>query len=173
MDPLIGQITLFAGNYPPEGWELCQGQLISIAQNTALFSILGTQFGGDGVQNFALPDLRGRVPVHPGLGPNGLQQISIGEKAGVETVTLTPNELPAHNHVVNPQYSNTGGQASPANNFPANLGAAAPVFGSTNSGQMGMSNTTQTGGGQSHENMQPWLCMNYIIATQGYYPSRN
>ncbi len=173
MDPLIGQITLFAGNFPPLGWQFCQGQLMSIAEYTALFSVLGTQYGGDGQTTFGLPDLRGRVPVHPGGGTSGVQLIDIGESAGVENVTLIASELPAHVHTVNPQYSNAGGQANPANNFPANLGASAPVYGTTSSGQMGMASTSSVGGGQFHSNMQPWLCLNYIIAVEGYYPSRN
>ena len=172
MEPLIGQITLFAGNFSPLDWELCQGQLLSIADYTALYSILGTQFGGDGVVTFGIPDLRGRVPVHAGTGP-GLSPISIGEVGGYENVTLAANQLPVHNHAVNPQYANVGGQPSPANNFPANLGAAAPVYGNVSSGTMGLANTYPAGGSQSHENMQPWLCMNYVIATQGVYPSRN
>src|SRR3954470_22596670 len=117
MDPFIGQIILFAGNFAPKGWAFCSGQLLSIAQNSALFSLLGTTYGGNGQTTFALPDLRSRVPIHAGQGP-GLTNYVQGEQTGVENVTLTTPQLPAHTHAVNGVASG-GNQASPAGGSPA------------------------------------------------------
>jgi len=172
MEPLLGQIMLFGGNFAPRGWAFCNGQLLQISANTALFSILGTTYGGDGKVTFGLPDLRGRVAIHAGQG-NGLTPRAIGQSSGSETVTLTINQMPAHNHVVNPKYSNSPGQINPANNYPANLGAPNAVYGATGDGPMGNAIVSNSGGSQPHENMQPWLCINYIIATTGIYPTRN
>lgn len=170
MDPMIGQITLFAGNFPPQGWQYCQGQLLSIAEYTAVYAVLGTQYGGDGVSTFALPDLRGRVPVHPGTAPGG-QPVDIGETGGVENCTLLTTEMAAHTHTVNPQFAAAGGQADPTNNFPGNLGVA--VYGTPSAGQMGAASVSVAGASQPHDNMQPWLCVNYIIALEGIFPARN
>ncbi|MGC4087610.1 MAG: tail fiber protein [Polyangiaceae bacterium] len=128
MEPFIGMIIVFAGNFAPRGWALCNGQLLPIAQNTALFSILGTTYGGDGRTTFALPDLRGRVPVHPGQGP-GLSNYSLGQVSGTETVTLTTQNLPAHTHTFAPSCATTIPNAeSPANNVPANLESDADLL---------------------------------------------
>src|SRR6185295_12464655 len=116
-EPFIGMIVMFAGNFAPRNWAFCNGQLLSIAQNTALFSILGTTYGGDGRTTFALPDLRGRVPIHPGQGP-GTSNYSLGQQGGVENVTVTQNQLPAHSHGVN-AVAQGGNQASPVGNLPA------------------------------------------------------
>lgn len=172
MDSLLGQIILFGGNFAPQGWAFCNGQLMSIAENTALYSLLGTTYGGDGQVTFALPDLRGRAPVHSGQG-NGLTDREIGESSGDEEVTLISTEMPMHTHQVNPQYTNTPGQINPANNYPSNLGAPNAVYGSSGDGAMGSAISTMAGASQSHQNMQPWLCINYIICTEGIYPSRN
>jgi microcystin-dependent protein len=172
MDPFIGQIIMFAGNFAPSGWALCDGQLLPIAQNTALFSLLGTTYGGDGKTNFALPDLRGRVPVHPGQGP-GLSMYELGQQAGSETVTLTSQEIPAHTHSFAPgcstQLPNT---ESPANAVPANLDPT-QAFSTEPNGNMRAGNSSAAGGSQAHGNLQPLVCVNFIIALQGIYPSRN
>jgi microcystin-dependent protein len=172
MDPLLAQITLTATNFAPKGWATCDGQIINVNSNTALFALLGTTFGGNGQVTFALPDLRGRVAIGSGNGP-GLTARALGAKGGSETVTLTLNQMPAHNHQVYPNFAAVPGQVNPANNFPANLGAPNAVYGSSADGNMGAAIVANAGGNQPHENMQPWLCLNYIIATQGVFPSRN
>lgn len=171
-EPYLGLIIMFGGNYAPRGWAFCNGQLLSIAEYTALYSILGTTYGGDGQTTFALPDLRGRAPLHSGQG-RGLTPRDIGESSGEEDVTLISVEMPVHSHTVNPQFSNTPGQVSPANNYASNLGAPNAVYGSSGDGPMGAAVVSIAGGTQPHENMQPWLCINYIIALEGIYPSRN
>lgn len=140
MEPFLGEIDLFAGNFAPRNWARCEGQILPIAQNQALYSLLGTTYGGDGRTTFALPDLRGRTPVGPGQGP-GLSNRQLGQKGGIENVTLTTAQMPSHNHTMPGPY---------------------------------ISNATEnTGGGQSHNNMQPFLGLHYAIALQGLYPSRN
>lgn len=170
MDPFIGQIILFAGNFAPSGWALCNGQLMSIAQNTALFSILGTTYGGDGVTTFGLPDLRSRVPIHPGQG-QGLSPYSLGQKGGVESVTLTSNQMPIHSHGFAPGCSTDppSGQ-NPSNSVPAALDTQA--YGSEANANMRPGNSTNAGGSQAHDNVQPYLSVNFIIALQGIFPSR-
>jgi microcystin-dependent protein len=165
-EPFLGSITLFAGNFAPAGYALCNGQLLPISQNTALFSILGTTYGGNGVTTFALPDLRGRVPVHAGQGP-GLSLYDLGQAAGEETVTLTTAELPPHAH------SQTASNAEQTTNRPGNaVPARGGVYDGTSDGTT-MTPTTTTGSGQPHDNRQPYLTLNYIIALQGIFPSRN
>jgi microcystin-dependent protein len=190
-DPLIGMIIPWAPNFAPRGWAFCQGQVLPIAQNTALFSILGTTYGGDGQTTFALPDLRGRVAIHAGQGP-GLSNYALGQAAGVENVTLLSSQLPTHTHNVaaaptlqiNATTSN-GGQPLPSatrrlaavklsNGTNVNLYSdAAP---NTQLGGISLSGTptTQpTGGSQPHDNRQPYQVINYIIALEGVFPSRN
>ena len=167
-EPFIGQITLFAGNFAPRGWAFCSGQILPIAQNTALFSILGTTFGGNGQTTFALPDLRGRVPVHPGQGP-GLSNVVLGERGGAETAVLNVNQLPAHNHLAG---GTQGAAAStrPAGNVPSAGGSYAPTpDGST----MNANFIRPTGGNQPFGIRQPYLGVNFIIALEGIFPSRN
>jgi microcystin-dependent protein len=173
MDPFIGQILLFAGNFAPRGWALCQGQLLPIAQNSALFSILGTTYGGDGRTTFALPDLRGRVPVSSGQGP-GLSPYTLGENGGTEQVTLLSTQMPAHTHVL--VANNTAGtRAEPEGNVLAAESAGATQIYSDASATVTMNpvSISATGGSQPHSNLQPFLCLNYIIALEGIYPSRN
>lgn len=172
MEPLIAEIIMFAGNFAPRGWAFCQGQILPIAQNTALFSLLGTTFGGNGQTTYALPDLRGRVPVGTGQGP-GLPTINLGEMSGTPTHTLIVTEMPAHSHAVNAT-TTPGDQSVPTSNFLANSGATDREY------QAGPANTIMnpqmigiTGGSQPFSIMQPYLGMNYIIALQGIYPSRN
>jgi microcystin-dependent protein len=167
MDPFLGEIRLFAGNFAPNGWALCNGQIMSIAQNTALFSLLGTTYGGNGQTTFALPDLRGRVPVHAGQGPN-LSNYSLGQQGGVESVTLTTNHMPAHTHTLNAS-SNDETTNRPTNAVPAKGGVYDGTLNTTmNPGVVG-----NAGGSQPHENLPPHLTLNYIIALQGIFPSRN
>ena len=176
--PYIGSIVMFAGNFAPRGWALCEGQILPIAQNTALFSILGTTYGGNGQTTFALPDLRGRVPVGQGQGP-GLSPYVLGEMTGVETVALLPNEMPAHSH--NVQVSTGQADTATANsNYLANsVGSLAgdPVavntYNGTPSGFLGGASISMTGGSLPHDNIQPSLCINFIIALNGIFPSRN
>lgn len=168
--PFIGEIRMFGGNFAPRGWMFCNGQLLSIAQNTALFSLLGTTYGGNGQTTFALPDLRGRVPVHFGQGP-GLTNRSLGETAGVETVTLTTSTLPSHSHTPNASAA-AGTQASPTGGFWAAAGqlrysAGAPSV-AFHAGAAALS-----GGGQPHENMVPYTAVSFIMAVEGIFPSRN
>ncbi len=172
MEPFIGEIIMFGGNFAPRGWALCDGTLLSISQNQALFSILGTTYGGDGRTTFALPDLRGRVSIHPGSGP-GLTTRRLGEKGGSETNTLTTAQLPSHNHGVAVDVSGTNGEEAGANgNVLASLTNAYNE--DATSGQtLGGVKESNVGGGQSVNNMEPFLCVNYIIALQGTYPSRN
>ncbi len=167
-EPFIAQITLFAGNFAPRGWAFCSGQILPINQNTALFSLLGTTYGGNGQTTFALPDLRGRVAIQPGQGP-GLSPVNLGEAGGSETETLTVNQLPSHNHLAG---VTQGAQTStrPAGGVPSAGGAyAAASDGST----MNPAFIQPTGGSQPFDVRQPYLGVNYIIALEGIFPSRN
>lgn len=158
---------MFGFNFAPRSWAFCDGQLLPISQNTALFSLLGTTYGGDGRTTFALPDLRGRVPLHEGTGP-GLSSYLLGQKGGLENVTLTTAQIPAHTH--SPQCSSDDpNSGSPANGFPAAVGT--PIYSTTQNASMGA--TGSAGGSQSHENRPPYLALNFCIALQGIFPSRN
>ncbi|NND63893.1 MAG: phage tail protein [Flavobacteriaceae bacterium] len=171
----IGQIILFAGNFAIRDLAYCNGQLLAIAQNSALFSILGTTYGGDGRTTFALPDLRGRVVVHSGGGSGGpgLTPRQLGSRAGQETVTLTTNQIPNHSHPTAVQVNNTDGEeANSAGQFISNHAGAFNEEGV--SGQnLGGVTSGAVGGSQAHDNMQPWLALNYEIALFGIFPSRN
>ena len=193
MDPFIGEIVLFAGNFAPRAWAFCDGQLLAISTHSALFSILGTTYGGDGRTTFALPDLRGRTPVHPGHGP-GLSNYNLGQRGGVETVTLTVNQMPSHSHSVTSSGGNNdvlmsgiaGVRDTPqAGDVPAGA-SFGPGISATKVNAYGpptnpvVSQTLNPGitvlnqgGSQSHTNLQPFLAINYIIALQGIFPSRN
>ncbi len=168
----LGEIRMFGGNFAPQGWALCEGQILSISQNTALFSLLGTTYGGNGTATFALPDLRGRVAINWGQGP-GLSQYVIGQIAGSETVTLLANQLPAHSHPVNCS-SGGGTQASPADGFPAvESTGTSQDFATTSNATMNSAMIAGNTGGQAHSNIQPYLSVTFIIALQGIFPSRN
>jgi len=172
LEPFIGSIVLFCGNFAPKGWATCDGQLLSIAQNSALFSILGTTFGGDGRTTFALPDLRGRVPLHPGAGP-GLSSYSLGQSIGSESVTLLATQMPAHNHAVAaPCSDGAPSTASPVGAVLANQDQT-PFFAASGTAAMAGGTSAIAGGSQPHENRQPLLAINFIIALEGIYPSRN
>jgi microcystin-dependent protein len=172
-DPYLGEITTFAGNFAPVGWALCQGQLLPIAQNEALFSLIGTTYGGDGVSNFALPNLASRIPLHQGTG-SGLSPRVIGELGGSETVTLTTGQLAIHNHIAVCSNTTANNSASPVNNFwSTDPGGNTGAYSTTSGTTMAATAIGNTGGGQPHNNVQPYLVINYIIALEGIYPSRN
>jgi microcystin-dependent protein len=172
-EPFLGELRLVGFNFAPVGWALANGQLLSIAQNTALFSLLGTTYGGDGRTTFALPDLRGRVPMHQGQGV-GLQPIIIGETLGSDSVTLAVSNLPAHSHLVNAT-SAKGNQPSPIGHIPATdaAGVTAEYSSSGSNGTMSANTIQNTGGGQAFDNHQPSLVLNWVIALEGIFPSRN
>ena len=161
-EPFLGEIKIISWNFPPKGWSFCNGQLLPINQNQALFSILGTTYGGDGRTTFALPNLQGRSPVHVGNG------IALGELGGETAHTLNISELPAHNHVPNAN-SNAASVGPAANNFWSQTGSYAPSPDTA----MNPASILPTGGSQPHENMSPYLVLNFIIALQGIFPSQN
>jgi microcystin-dependent protein len=168
----IGEIRLFAFNFAPLGWAVCNGQLLPIAQNTALFSLLGTYYGGDGKTTFALPNLQGRVPVHQGTGV-GSTPFSIGQLGGSPEVALTKNEMPAHNHLVR-AYDGDATVTNPAGAILAQT--SAPTYapaGPTSLVSMGHGTLTDTGEGQAVSLLQPYLVLNFCIALSGIYPARN
>ena len=171
-EPFIGQIAFVPYNFAPKNWAECDGQLLPISQNTALFSLLGTTYGGNGQTNFALPDMRGRRVVDDGQGP-GLQNYLVGDNGGQESVTLSTAELPAHNHTINAVTAD-GNESSPTGNVPANTKILDKEYSSATPNTT-MKNTIvgNTGGNQPHENRSPYLVLKCIIALQGVYPSRN
>ncbi len=209
MDPFIGQIMMFGGNFAPRGWALCDGQLLAISSNTALFSIIGTTYGGDGRTTFALPDLRGRASIHPGNGP-GLSAYRLGERGGVEDVTLSSRQIPSHNHAVSGDVpvslalrsqadlkvsSASADEEEPSSSAylaagkdssgnavemftesapDTTLAAGSVTVSTTGTGKMTLNTiTNNTGGNLSHTNIEPYLCVNYIIALVGIFPSRS
>lgn len=171
-DQFIGEIRMFGGNFAPQGWALCNGQLLPISQNQALFSLIGTYYGGDGVQTFALPNLQSRVPIHQGQGL-GLSPYVMGQNGGTENVTLTTQQMPSHSHPVNavgsPGGANRVGGNLLANSSSGNVYNAPPSDGTT----LAAAAIGNNGSSQPHANIQPYLCINFIIALQGIYPSRN
>lgn len=170
MEPFIGEIRLFAGNFAPWGWALCDGSLLPISENDALFVLLGTTYGGDGQETFGLPDLRGRVPMHMGTNPNSGITSIIGEMAGVEAVTLSTQQIPAHNHAFLAS-TDIPMLSSPANAVPGQ--AASKLYRATGTtAQMAAAMVQPAGGSQPHDNMQPYVCINYIIALFGIFPSQ-
>lgn len=169
----LGEIRMFAGGYAPEGWLLCDGQLLSIAENQALYTLLGTVYGGNGVTTFAVPDLRGRVPLHKVTNYQSMNY-PLGNQVGVETVTLTTSQMPAHTHVAMAQ-AGPGNSSTPLNNYWAATAATniyAPASG-TALGAMAQTDIVPAGGSQPHDNMMPYLCISYIISTTGIFPTQN
>jgi len=174
MDPFVAEIRIFAGNFAPLGWAMCNGQILPISQNTALFSLIGTQFGGNGTSNFALPNLQGCVPTGQGSGA-GLTPRVIGETGGEQDVTLLPNAMPSHTHQMS-GVASAGSSTTPDPTMAlANDNPAAPPY-QTSLGSpptaLNANALTPAGGGQPHNNLQPYLVLNFIIALQGIFPSR-
>lgn len=169
-EPFLAEIRIVGFNFPPRGWATCDGQLLPINQNQSLYSLLGTTYGGDGRTTFALPDLRGRVPIHVGASDGVTHEL--GQRSGEETHALTSAEMPQHQHALQAS-SATANVPIPTSNV---LAASAPTeqYGaSTDLGAMSGSTIGAVGGGQTHENMQPYLALNFVIALQGLFPSRN
>ncbi|WP_028522584.1 phage tail protein [Runella limosa] len=168
-DPFVAEIRIFPFNFAPRGWAWCDGQLLPLSQNTALFSLLGTTYGGNGKSNFALPDLQGRTPMHPGQGP-GLSLHDLGEMNGSETVSLLESEIPSHSHTVH-ALNDSGLQSGPTGAYPARAN-----FYNTNPGgstvAMSANAVTPAGGDQPHNNMMPYLTFYFNIALQGVFPPR-
>ena len=173
-EPFIGEIRMFAGSFAPRGWAFCEGQLLAVSQNDALFSLLGTIYGGDGRTTYGLPDLRGRIPIHAGSGP-GLTPRKLGAHSGTENETLTVNQLPEHTHQFS-AVTEAGTDTSPANATMAPVAAGnlyrTPFDGLPFVG-LDPSSAAATGGGQSHTNLMPALCIHFIIALVGIYPSKH
>ena len=167
-NPYVGEIRIFAGNFAPVGWALCDGQLLAISQNEVLFQLIGTTYGGDGVTTFALPDLRGRIPVHQGQG-SGLSSYVIGQSGGAESATLTTAQLPIHTHAAWAA-SGVGHISEPQGAIPA-AHRDYPVFDSAPGAAMAASALASSGGSQPHENMAPFLGVNFIISLFGIFPS--
>ncbi|KPE49569.1 phage tail protein [Chryseobacterium indologenes] len=172
MEPYLGQIIFVPYNRVPNGWAECNGQLLPISQNAALFSLLGTTFGGNGVTNFALPDMRGRSMIGQGQGP-GLSNYVVGENGGTESVTLLSSQMPAHSHTIN-AVTSEGNENSPAGNLPADTKLLDKEYSSANANTtMKASMVNPAGGSQPHENRSPFLAIRCLIALQGVYPSFN
>lgn len=170
-EPYVGEIRMFAGNFAPRGWAFCDGQLLAVSQNDALFSLLGTIYGGDGRTTFGLPDLRGRIPIHAGHGP-GLSERRLGAKGGEEKVTLTVNQMPSHTHPL--QASTTiAEETAPQDNVTAQPNAVNLYFATSPTAPMASDAITNVGGSRSHTSEQPYLCVHFIIALVGIYPSRH
>jgi microcystin-dependent protein len=169
-EPFVGEIRMFAGNFAPRGWAFCDGQLLAVSQNDALFSLLGTIYGGDGRTTFGLPDCRGRIPIHAGHGP-GLSERRLGAKGGAEKVTLTVNQLPSHTHGPLKATTQTATDALPDSRLTAQTDAALYIN-DTPIGGFNAASITDVGGSQPHTNMMPSLCVHFIIALVGIYPSR-
>jgi len=170
-DPYTGEIRMFGGNFAPAGWAFCDGQLLPIAENDALFTLIGTTYGGDGQTTFGLPDLRGRLPIHAGTGP-GLSTRTLGEQGGVETVTLTTNQLPQHTHPP-AGIPTTGNSPSPGGAFWAGTATGALYrFGAVPGGAtMAANSLAPAGGSQPHDNVMPFQCVSFIICLFGFFPS--
>ncbi len=170
-EPFLGEIRTFAGTFAPAGWALCQGQLVAIAENSALFALIGTTYGGDGQTTFGLPDLAGRIPIHQGTGP-GMTPRAMGEAGGSETVTLSAQQMATHSHAAIGSAAGAN-QPSPVGNFwSTDPGGNTAAYSSVAGSQMAGSAIGNTGAGQPHDNVQPFLAINYIIALEGIFPSQ-
>jgi microcystin-dependent protein len=172
-EPFLGEIKIASFGFPPKGWALCNGQLLPINQNQALFSILGTTYGGDGRVNFALPNLQGRAPIHSGQGA-GLQDYVLGEVGGSESITLSSAQVPIHSHALNASAASASSKLPTTNVLAKKARFGKDVYaGAAHLVPMSSAALTSVGGSQPHFNMQPYLTLNFIIALQGIFPSRN
>jgi microcystin-dependent protein len=171
-NPYIGEIRMFGGNFPPNGWAICDGSLMQISQNDVLFQLIGTTYGGDGVNTFGLPNLLGRVPVHNGTNPQTGTTFVIGQLSGTESVTLTPNQIPAHTHTL---AANAGGAnaANPAGMFIAGGASGPSWFATSGAVPLAPNALAPAGSSQPHDNMVPFLAINFIISLFGIFPSQN
>lgn len=163
--PYVGEIRLFAGNFAPSGWMMCEGQILPISEYETLFTLIGTSYGGDGQDTFALPDLRGRIPLHQGSG------FTLAQTGGVESVTLTTAQIPAHSHALLAS-SQTANTANPEGNLLGATVSATPYFATTPTTALASTAVSTVGGSQPHSNFQPYLCVNFIISLFGIYPSQ-
>jgi microcystin-dependent protein len=172
-EPFVGEVRIFAGTFAPAGWAMCQGQLMPISQNDTLFNLIGTTYGGDGQETFALPDLQGRLPIHAGQGPGISQTYQLGEKGGSESVTLTTQQIPIHNHAMLAS-SAVGQQPQPQNAFLAQTSVGFPyVAASTPHVNLNNNSLGPVGGNQPHENCMPFLVLTFIISLFGVFPTQN
>jgi microcystin-dependent protein len=170
-EPYVGEIRMFAGNFPPNGWAFCSGQLLPISENETLFNLIGTTYGGDGQETFALPNLQSRVPIPAGTGPDGTTY-QLGESGGTESVTLTVQQIPAHTHPMTAS-SDPANTPNPGNNVLARSGQVNMFFNGGVSTQMNAQSVGPAGGSQPHENCQPFLVINFILSLFGVFPSQN
>ncbi len=171
-DPFIAEIRIFPFNFAPKGWAFCDGQLLPLSQNTALFSLLGTTYGGDGKSNFALPNIQGSAVMHPGQGP-GLSLHDLGETSGAETVTLLQSEIPSHSHTVTASQGDGGDRSPSGEKFAVGVGGVNMYAPPSNPlTKLADQASAPAGGGQPHNNMQPYLTLNFNIALQGVFPPR-
>jgi microcystin-dependent protein len=168
--PYVGEIRIFAGNFAPSGWAFCDGSLLPISENETLFQLIGTTYGGDGESTFALPDLRGRLPVHQGTSPASGGSYVVGQMGGVESVTLTTAQLPVHTHALLAADA-TGDQISPAGNLPAQSFNVRPYLNDPPDGNMHAGAITAVGGSQPHENLHPYLGLSFILSLFGIFPN--
>lgn len=174
-EPFIAEIRIFAGNFAPRGWAFCDGQLLPVAQNTALFSLIGTTYGGDGRTTTALPNLKGRAPMHPGRGP-GLTTRVLGQRLGTETVTLLESQIPSHSHTMRGSSSRGDASITPGKTASLSRSRGGSLYQTNTSSSLvnlASQAVADTGGSQAHNNLQPFLAMNFIIALLGLYPSRS
>ena len=169
--PYVGEIRMFAGNFAPVGWMFCEGQQLSIAENDVLFQLIGTTYGGDGEETFNLPNLASRVPMHMGTGPDGVTY-TIGEAAGTESVTLSTQQIPIHNHALVGSTA-TGTQATPVGNLPAASSTVSLYKAGVPAAALDPQAVQPAGGSQPHENCQPFLCINFIISLFGIFPTQS
>ena len=171
MDPFVAEIRIVPFNFAPKGWAFCDGQILPLSQNTALFSLLGTTYGGNGQSNFALPNLQGSAPMHPGQGP-GLSLHDLGETGGSQTVTLLESELPAHTHALRGDTIDLADTNVPSPNASFALSSGGTLYQMAANAQLAPTALAAVGGSQPHNNMQPYLTLNFCIALQGVYPPR-
>ncbi|MGA7672507.1 MAG: tail fiber protein [Nitrolancea sp.] len=171
MDPFVAEIRIFPFNFAPKGWAFCDGQILPLSQNTALFSLLGTTYGGDGKSNFALPNIQGMVVMHPGQGP-GLSLHDLGETSGSQTVSLLESEMPSHSHSISVSQGDAGDRSPASEKFASSVGGINLYAASSSLTHLSDQVMSPSVGDQPHNNMQPYLTFNFCIALQGVYPPR-